>query len=97
MTEHEQIVINAAKPVMMARKQQLLFIKKKEDVKCDASAKKKQDEHACTFVADFAQNMYLPNFSAEQPGATHSYSPLNVFPFGVIDGGTDLTEVTAHI
>jgi hypothetical protein len=97
MAEHEEIVIKAAKHVMMARKQRLLFIKKKEDAKRDAKANIKQDARVYTFVADFAQNMYVPNFSAEQPGATYYYSPLNVYPFGVVDCGTDPSEMTAHV
>ena len=97
LAEHEDIVIKAAKHVMMARKQRLLFIKKKEDAKRDAIANKKQDERMYTFMADFAQNIYIPNFSAEQPGATYYYSPLNVYPFGVVDGSTDPTELTAHV
>ena len=97
LAEHEQIVIDAAKHVMMAWKQRLLFIKKKEDAKRDARKKVKQDERVYTFVADFAQNMYLPNFSAEQPGSTYYYSPLNVYPFGVVDGSTEPTELTAHV
>ena len=97
LANHEQIVIDAAKHVMMARRQRLLFIKKKEDAKRDAKKKVKQDERVYTFVADFAQNMYLPNFSAEQPGATYYYSPLNVYPFGIVDGSTEPTELTAHV
>ena len=90
-------MIDAAKHVMMARRQRLLFIKKKEDAKRDAKKKVKQDECVYTFVADFAQNMYLPNFNAEQPGATYYYSPLNVYPFGIVDGSTEPTELTAHV
>ena len=97
LAEHEQIVINAAKHVNMARKQRLLFIAKKEKAKEDARNGVKQEDRVYTFVADFAQNMYLPNFSAEQPGATYYYSPLNVYPFGVVDGSTEPTELTAHV
>jgi hypothetical protein len=50
-----------------------------------------------TFVADFAQNMYVPNFAAEQPGATYYFSPLNVYPFGVVDASTSPTLLTAFI
>ena len=90
-------MINAAKHVNMARKQRLLFIAKKEKAKEDVRNGVKQEDRVYTFVADFAQNMYLPNFSAEQPGATYYYSPLNVYPFGVVDGSTEPTELTAHV
>ena len=41
--------------------------------------------------------MYLPNVRAEQPGATYYYSPLNVYPFGVVDGITEPTELIVHV
>ena len=41
--------------------------------------------------------MYLPNFVSEQPGATYYYSPLNVFPFGIVDGSTVPTQLTAMV
>lgn len=41
--------------------------------------------------------MNIPNFSAEQPGATYYYSPLSVYPFGVVDCSTEPSELTAHV
>jgi hypothetical protein len=42
--------------------------------------------------------MYIPNFAAtEQPGATYYYSPLNIYPFGVVDASTEPTLLTAFI
>jgi hypothetical protein len=41
--------------------------------------------------------MYLPNFAAEQPGATYYYSPLNVYPFGIVDCSTNPSKLTAMI
>jgi hypothetical protein len=95
MKEQDQIVIDAAKHVKMARKQRELFVLKKEEAKREA--KNVQEEGTYTFVADFAQNMYLPNFNAEQPGATYYYSPLNVYPFGIVDGSTDLSELMTFV
>jgi hypothetical protein len=39
--------------------------------------------------------MYLPNFAAEQPGAAYYYSPLNVYPFGIVDCSTEPSQLTA--
>ena len=41
------------------------------------------------YVADYAQNMYVPNFASEQPGATYYYSPMNAYCFGVVDASID--------
>ena len=47
------------------------------------------------YVADYAQNMCLPNFASEQPGATYYYSPFNVYVFGVVDASID--SLTAYM
>jgi hypothetical protein len=41
----------------------------------------------------------VPNFVAEQPGATYYYySPLNnVYPFGIVDWGCDPLQLTAFM
>ena len=82
---------------MMARKQRLLFIAKKDKAKKDDRNEVNQEDRLYTFVANFAQSMYLSNFSAEQSGSTYYYSPLNVYPFGIVDGSTEPTELTAHV
>jgi hypothetical protein len=38
-----------------------------------------------TFVADFSQNMGVPNLAGEQPGKAYDLSPLSAFVFGVVD------------
>jgi hypothetical protein len=93
--EQEQLVLDAAKHVKMARAQRELFVAKKEAAQ--ATVSKEQEERTYTFVCDFAQNMYLPNFAAEQPGATYYFSPLNVYPFGIVDCSQDPTELTAMV
>ena len=87
----------AARHVDMARKQRHLFVTKKEEAVLHHEQKKKQEQRTYTFVADFAQNMYVPNFAAEQPGATYYYSPLNVYPFGVVDASTTPSMLTAFV
>jgi hypothetical protein len=94
MKEQEQFIIDAAKHVKMAQKQRELFVLKKEEAKWEA--KNAQEERTYTFVANFAQNMYLPNFNAEQPGATYYYSPLNVYPLALY-GSTDPSELMTFV
>jgi hypothetical protein len=93
----EDLIIAAGKHVEMARIQRLLFVSKKEEAKLHAAMDMPQEQRTYTFVADFAQNMYIPNFAAEQPGATYYYSPLNVYPFGVVDASTTPTMLTAFV
>jgi hypothetical protein len=95
--EEEDLVVAAAKHVEMAKAQRLFFVSKKEEAKQHAADNKPRTQRTYCFVADFAQNMYVPNFAQEQPGATYYYSPLNVYPFGVVDASTDPTLLTAFI
>jgi hypothetical protein len=91
--EQEELILTASHHVEMARKQQQLFIGKKEAAKQTRDLPPSQRTYC--FVCNFAQNMYLPNFAAEQPGATYYYSPLNVYPFGIVDCTKEPSELTA--
>jgi hypothetical protein len=95
--EEEDLVLAAGRHVMMARAQREYFNTKKIEAREHASAKRPQHHRTYTFVADFAQNMYLPNFAAEQPGKTYYFSPLNMYPFGVVDTSCDPSLLTAYI
>ena len=97
MEQQEQLVVKAAKHVDMARQQRLLFVHKKEEAKDHALKGTPQESRVYTYVADFAQNMYIPNFASEQPGATYYFSPLNVYPFGVVDPSCEPSQLLAHI
>jgi hypothetical protein len=97
LEEEEDLVLHAAKHVEMARKQRMLFVAKKEEAKLHSETNMAMVNRTYTFVADFAQNMYVPNFAAEQPGATYYFSPLNVYPFGVVDTSTSPTMLTAFV
>ena len=93
MRDQEQIITKAAWHVEMARKQREYFNSKKEMARQHRQRKLPQEERSYCFVADFAQNMNMPNFSAEQPGATYYFSPLNVFPFGVVNCSQEPSHV----
>lgn len=97
MLEQEEIVMEAVKHVTMAKEQRLLFNSKKECARTDRSLEKEQEEWVYTYVCDFAQNMNIPNFNAEQPGATYYYSPLKVYPFGIVDCSQEPSQLTARV
>jgi hypothetical protein len=95
MEADEQLVLDAAKHVEMARAQRMLFNQKKNDSLLLAGAA--TELRTYTFVCDFAQNMYLPNFAAEQPGATYYFSPLNVYVFGIVDCSCQPSHLSAFM
>ena len=97
MEEQELILLQAGKHVTMARKQREYFNIKKQKARDDRKASVRQEDRTYCFVADFAQNMNIPNFSAEQPGATYYFSPMNMYPFGVVDCSTEPSVLTAHV
>ena len=93
----EDVILAAGHHVKMAREQRELFNTKKIEAREHASSLRPQGQRTYTFVGDFAQNMYLPNFSAEQPGLTYYFSPLNMYPFGIVDASTEPTLLTTYI
>jgi hypothetical protein len=97
--EEEDHVLAAGHHAMTARKQTREFFNSKNiEAREHASCKQPHHQRTFTFVANFAQNMYVPNFAAEQPGATYYFSPLNIYPFGVlVDTSTDPTLLTAFV
>jgi hypothetical protein len=95
MLRQENEIIAVAKHVEMAQKQRILFNNKKDIAFLDKD--KPKEDRVFTFVADYAQNMYLPNFASSQPGATYYYSPLNEYCFGVVDGSTRPFTLYAHV
>jgi hypothetical protein len=92
--EREGLVLAAAKHVRMARSQRLMFVNKKSEA-LNSATNLTPMKRTYTYVCDFAHNMYLPNFAAEQPGATYYYSPLNVYPFGIINCSCNPCQLTA--
>ena len=95
MLQQEQEILAAAKHVEMAKLQRELFNKKKEEAFNDRN--KPKEDRVYTLVADYAQNMYLPNFASSQPGATYYYSPLNEYCFGVVDASTRPSKLYGHV
>jgi hypothetical protein len=93
MVAGEKTVADAAKHVLMAQEQRELFRMKKEAAVL--SLNKDPSERVLCFVADYAQNMYIPNFASEQPGATYYYSPMNAYVFGIVD--TSIKKLAAYI
>lgn len=92
--ESEELIMKASTHVQRAKNQRLYFNQKKKEAATDVS--KPKDQRCYTFVADYAQNMYLPSFASEQPGETYYYSPLNCYCFGVVDCSTNPTHLAAY-
>ena len=91
----ETLVLQAAKHVVMARKQRQVFIEKKEEAFNTRDLPRDQRKYC--FVADYAQNCCIPSFSGDQPGETYYYSPLSAYVFGVADCSRKPTHMTAHV
>jgi hypothetical protein len=87
MLDGETLVRKAARHVEMAQLQRYMYQRKKKEAK--DTMNEPPSNRVLTYVADYAQNMYLPNFASEQPGATYYYSPLSAFCFGIVDGDVD--------
>lgn len=81
----------------MAKEQRLLFNRKKQEAYMDAQALVARKYRRYCFVADYAQNAYVPNFAGEQPGETYYYSPLNAYVFGIVNSATRPAKLTASI
>ena len=95
--KQEQLVMDAALHVDMARRQRDYFRDKKEEAFLDREIGKPLHERCITWVADYAQNVSLPNFAGEQPGDTYYYSPCNAYVFGIADCTIRPTPLTAHV
>jgi hypothetical protein len=87
MEESEKLVRGAALHVEMAQQQRELYRQKKKEA--IATIDKRPAEKVLCYVADYAQNLPIPNFASEQPGATYYYSPLSIYCFGVVDASVD--------
>lgn len=47
-------------------------------------------------VADYAQNLNLPNFGGDQPGYTYYYSPSKINVFGVLDCTVEVMDACIY-
>jgi hypothetical protein len=77
------MMLEAADHVKMARAQRQLYQDKVE--KARRTVEKVHSEQTYTFVVDYGQNMELPVFNSEQPGAMYYYSPMTVNNLGIVD------------
>ena len=70
--EREQMMLNAAEHIEMARAQRKLYQQKVEAAQ--HTMDRPHSERTYTFVVDYGQNMSLPIFNSQQPGATYYFS-----------------------
>jgi hypothetical protein len=77
-------MLEAAEHIKMASAQQTLY-----QEKVDYAKRTVDNPHSArtyTFVADYGQNMELPCFNKEHPGATYTtMGPLEVNNLGIVD------------
>ncbi len=69
--------------------QQVLFQEKVEEAIADAKEDKQFSDRRYTFVVDYGQNMELPVYNSQQPGATYYYSPVSINNLGMVDHAHD--------
>jgi hypothetical protein len=81
--EREQMMLDAAEHIKMARAQRKLYQQKVDDVK--RTVDRPHSERTYIFVVDYGQNMSLPIFNSQQPGATYYFSPRTVNNLGIVD------------
>ena len=81
--EREQMMLEAAEHIKMARAQRKLYQDKVEAAQ--RTVDRPHSERTYTFVVDYGQNMSLPVFNSEQPGATYYFSPMTVNNLGIVD------------
>ncbi len=74
--EREQMMLEAAEHIQMARAQRTLYQEKVNAAKMTVDSP--HSERTYTFVVDYGQNMTLPVFTSEQPGCTYYYSPMTI-------------------
>jgi hypothetical protein len=95
MLKSEALILAAAEHVDKQQKQRALFRKLKHQARNqNYQAARLTEIH--TFVADYAQNMGVPNLAGEQPGKAYYLSPLSAFVFGVVDCSKQKTTLAAH-
>lgn len=85
VSEQEELIMAAAQHVESARAQRALIDSRIADARTDRSLPLAQRQLIDTIVIDYAQNLDLPHFGAEQPGETYYFTPKTVFSFGVAD------------
>ena len=81
--EREQMMLEAAEHIKMARAQRKLYQDKVEAAQ--RTVDRPNSERTYTFVVDYRQNMELPIFNKEQPACTYYYSPMTVNNLGMVD------------
>jgi hypothetical protein len=79
----------------MAQTQREYFQEKKKEA--FDTRNNRPSERVLCYVGDYAQNLSIPNFAAEQPGETYYYSPLSCYCFGMVDCSTNPIRLAAML
>jgi hypothetical protein len=86
LRQNEALILRVANHVKMAQEQRLLYQQKRQAAL--DTVDNKPSERILTFVGDYTQNLYIPNFASEQPGETYYFSPLSCSCFCMVDCST---------
>jgi hypothetical protein len=81
----EQLLLEAAEHVKMARAQRSLLNAKVEKVREDSQNQVPHATRTRMLVVDCGQNMAMPWFGESQPDKVYYYMPLNVYNLGVVN------------
>ena len=93
----EDAIQKAHKHVRAAKVQRQEARKRMQEARDDLDAGKPVCKRRIVKIMDYSQNLYLPNFGAEQPGETYFYSPLNVYQFGIVDCSEKEDKLHAYV
>jgi hypothetical protein len=81
----EQLLLEAAEHVKMARAQRSLLNAKVEKAREDSQNQVSHATRTRTLVVDYGQNMAMLWFGASQPGEVYYYTPLNTYNLGIVN------------
>jgi hypothetical protein len=81
----EQLLLEAAEHMKMARVQRNFYQEMVANAVADAKADKDHSLWQYTFVVYYGQNMELPVYNKEQPGIMYYHSPLSIYNLGIVD------------
>jgi hypothetical protein len=93
----EEAIALASKHVEDAKVMRRFANDKVEEAKADFASNQPWDRCRDVFVADFCQNLALPQLGRQLVGETYYYSPLGVYCFGVVDVRMEKEVMNAYM
>lgn len=97
LDEYEKEIAKANLHIKHAKFQRELMRQKIIQAREDRRKGVPRSNRVFTFILDYAQNLGLPHYGAEQPGATYYFSPLGVYEFGIVDASGERDHLHAYV